>query len=67
VNNKRIGALEVYYLEEKQDLEEEPFSEETKNLIASIAESIAQIVERDWAEIEIRKCRQKIEETLKQN
>jgi hypothetical protein len=43
------------------------FIKETKNLIASIAESIAQIAERDWAEIEIRKCRKKIEETLKQN
>jgi len=67
VNNERIGALEVCYLEEKPELEEGPFSEETKNLIASITESIAQIVERDWAEIEIRKCRQKIEEILKQN
>ena len=65
VNNERIGALEVCYLEEIQELEERPFLEETKNLIASIAESIAQIVERDWAEIEIRKCRKKIEEILK--
>jgi hypothetical protein len=65
VNNERIGALEVCYLEEKPELEERPFIEETKNLIASIAESIAQIVERDWAEIEIRKCRKKIEEILK--
>ena len=67
VNDERIGALEVCYLEEKPELEERPFIEETKNLIASIAESIAQIVERDWAEIEIRKCRKKIEEILKQN
>ena len=67
VNNERIGALEVCYLEEKAELEEGSFSEETKNLIASIAESIAQIVEHDWAEIEIRKCRKKIEEILKQN
>jgi len=67
VNNERIGALEVCYLEEKPELENRPFSEETKNLITSIAESIAQIVERDWAEIEIRKCREKIEEILKQN
>jgi len=66
VNNERIGALEVCYLEEKPELEEGPFIEETKNLIASIAESIAQIVERDWAEIEIRKCRDKIEKLLKQ-
>ncbi|MDH3886117.1 MAG: hypothetical protein OET63_17985 [Desulfobacterales bacterium] len=66
VNNERIGALEVCYLEEKQELEEGPFHKEAKNLIAAIAENIAQIVERDWAEIEIRKCRNKIEKLIKQ-
>jgi hypothetical protein len=67
VNNERIGALEVCYLKEKPELEEGPFIKEAKNLITSIAESIAEIVERDWAELEIRKCRKKIEEILKQN
>jgi len=66
VYNELIGALEVYYLEEKPELEEGPFPMEAKNLITSIAESIAQIVERDWAEIEIRKCRNKIEKLIKQ-
>jgi len=66
VNNERIGALEVYYLEEKPKLEDGPFPKEAKNLITSIAESIAQIVERDWAELEIRKCRNKIEKLIKQ-
>jgi hypothetical protein len=67
VYNERIGVLEVYYLEEKPELEEGPFPKETKNLITGIAENIAQIVERDWAEIEIRKCRDKIEELIKKN
>ena len=67
VNNERVGALEVCYLEEKPELEEGPFIKETKNLITAIAESIAQVVEFDWAEIEIRKCRNKIEELIKQN
>ena len=66
VNNERIGALEVCYLEEKPELEEGPLHKEAKKLIAAIAENIAQIVERDWAEIEIRKCRNKIEELIKQ-
>ena len=66
VNNERVGALEVCYLEEKPELEEGPLHKEAKNLIAAIAENIAQIVERDWAEIEIRKCRNKIEELIKQ-
>ena len=65
VYNERIGALEVYYLEEKPELEEGPFPKEAKNLIATIAENIAQIVERDWAEIEIRKYRNKIEKLIK--
>ena len=65
VNDERIGALEVCYLEKKQELEESPFIEETKNLIASIAESIAQIVEREWAEAEIRKHRNHVEKLIK--
>jgi hypothetical protein len=67
VNNERIGTLEVCYLEEQPELEEGQFLKEAKNLIAAIAESIAQIVERDWVEIEIRKCRNKIEELIKPN
>ena len=66
VNNERVGALEVCYLEEKPELEEGPVHKEAKNLIGAIAENIAQIVERDWAEIEIRKCRNKIEKLIKQ-
>jgi len=67
VYNERIGVLEVCYLKEKQEFEEGLFSKEVKNLITAIAESIAQIVERDWAEIEIRKCRNKIEKLVQQN
>ena len=66
VNDERIGDLEVCYLEKKRELEEGPFLTEAKNLITAIAESIAQVVERDWAEMEIRKCRDKIEELIKQ-
>jgi hypothetical protein len=65
VYNERIGALEVYYLEEKPEVEEGSFPKEAKDLITAIAENIARIVERDWAEIEIRKCRDKIEELIK--
>jgi hypothetical protein len=66
VNNERVGTLEVCYLEEKPELVEGPLHKEAKNLITAITENIAQIVERDWAEIEIRKCRNKIEELIKQ-
>ena len=66
VNNKQIGKLEVGRLEKKSELEKGLFLEEEKSLIGAIAESISRIVEREWAEAEIRKCRSKIEELLKQ-
>jgi hypothetical protein len=65
VNNKEIGKLEVYRLKRRSDLEKGVFSEEEKRLIGAITESIARIVEREWAEAEIRKCRSKIEKLIK--
>jgi hypothetical protein len=41
VNNEWIGTLEVGYLEEKPELDEEPFLEEAKNLINAVAESVS--------------------------
>jgi hypothetical protein len=67
VNNERIGVLEVCHLKEKPELEDKQFLEESKKLITVIAENIAQIVEREWAEIEIINGRNKIEELIKQN
>jgi len=67
VNNKRIGILEVFRLEKKSELDKGLFFDEEKSLIGAIAESIARIVEREWAEAEIRKCRNKIEELIKQD
>jgi hypothetical protein len=65
VNNERIGSLEVCYLEERPALDEGPFLKEAKDLIGAIAESIAKIVEREWAEIEIRKHRNHIETLIR--
>jgi len=66
VHNKRIGVLEVCRLEKIPEFEKNRFLEEEKCLIGAIAESIARLVEREWAEAEIRKCRAKIEELIKQ-
>ena len=65
VNNVRIGTLEVCYLEKMPALDEGPFLKEAKNLIGAIAESIAKIVEREWAEAEIRKHRNHVEKLIK--
>ena len=64
INNERIGTLEVCYLTKKHEFEKKPFHRGVKNLVLSIAESIAQIVERDWAEIEIRKHRNHVEKLI---
>jgi hypothetical protein len=66
IHNKQIGVLEVGLLKKTSEPETKPFLEEEKSLIGAIAESIARLVEREWAEIEIRKCRNKIEELIKQ-
>ena len=65
VNNEQIGTLEVCYLEKRPALDEGPFLKEAKNLIRAIAESIAKIVEREWAEVEIRKYRDHVEKLIK--
>jgi hypothetical protein len=66
VNNKRIGVLEVCRFEKNPEIERAIFLEEEISLINAVAESIARIVEREWAEEEIRKCRNNIEELINQ-
>ena len=64
LNNERIGSLEVCYLKEKPKFEKLPHLKQLKNLISAVAESIAQIVDREWAEIEIRKHRNHVEKLI---
>jgi hypothetical protein len=65
VHDKRIGILEICHLEKKPGLKKGLFLQEEKSLLGAISESIARFVEREWAEVEIRKCRSKIEELIK--
>ena len=65
VNNEPIGVLEICYLEKMPKLDGELFVLETEKLIAAIAESISQIVEREWAEIEIRNGRIRLDALIK--
>src|SRR5210317_2234476 len=67
VNDKRIGTLEVCYLEEKPELDEGPFLKEAKNLLNAVAENIAKIIEHEEAEAEIRKHQDHIEALIKKN
>ena len=61
VADKWIGTLELFYLEEKPKLDEEPFLKEAKNLINAVAENIAKIIECEEAEAAIRKHQDHIE------
>jgi len=61
VYSERVGTLEVCYLEEELELDEGPFLREERNLIDAVAERIAKFIEREWAEDEIRKHRNRDE------
>jgi succinate dehydrogenase flavin-adding protein (antitoxin of CptAB toxin-antitoxin module) len=64
VYDERIATLEVSRLQKKPELDAQPFLDEEKDLINAIAESVARIVEREWAEAEIRKHRARVEKLL---
>ena len=44
--NKRMGVLEICYLEEKPEIDEGPFLKEERNLIGAITERLGRIIER---------------------
>lgn len=50
VNDKRRGAIDVVYTEEKPELDEGPFLKEERNLINAVARQISFIVERRQAD-----------------
>jgi len=55
VKGQQIGALEIYYLEERPIKDEGPFLKEERSLINVIAERIGGIVERKRASEALRK------------
>ncbi len=59
VHGERIGAVEVYYLEEKPEIDEGPFLKEERNLIKAIAERLGCVIERKQAEEELRESEYK--------
>ncbi len=46
VNGKYHGMLEVFYLEEKPEIDEGPFLKEERNLINVISKKLGRIIER---------------------
>ena len=52
---ERIGALQVYYLEERSERDEGPFLKEERSLLNAIGESLGRVFERKQAEEEKKK------------
>ena len=60
VQGERVGAVEVFYLEEMPELDEGPFLKEERNLINAIAEQLGLLIERVRAEEALRDSEQKL-------
>ena len=58
VHGDRIGTLEVCYLEEKPERDEEPFLKEEEHLLNAIAERLGKVAERKRAEEALHKSQE---------
>lgn len=59
VHGKRLGSLEVFYLEEKPESDEGPFLREERKLINAIAERLGETIEHKWAEEALQESEEK--------
>jgi PAS domain S-box-containing protein len=59
VHDKRVGVLEVYYLEEKPEIDEGPFLKEERVLADVIAERLGHTIDRIQAEEALRESEEK--------
>ncbi len=66
IKGKRSGSVEVYYLEERPELDEGPFLSEERNLINGIAQTLSEAIERNQAEEELKKHRDKLKEMVEE-
>jgi DNA-binding CsgD family transcriptional regulator len=54
VTGRKVGVVEVQYLEERPTVDEGPFLTEERNLITAVAERLGRVVERIQAEQTVR-------------
>ncbi len=66
IGGQKLSALEVYYLEEKPEIDEGPFLKEERNLIDALVRVLGEFTERKRAEEELRKYREHLEELVKE-
>jgi PAS domain S-box-containing protein len=55
VYEQRLGAIEIFYLEEKRSAHEGPFLVEERRLLNALAERMGRIAEREQIEAELRR------------
>jgi len=59
VTGKRMGILEVFYLEKRPEIYEGPFFKEERHLIDEITDRLEMIIEGKWAEGALRESEKK--------
>ncbi|MCK5322542.1 MAG: PAS domain S-box protein [Desulfobulbaceae bacterium] len=59
VNKESVGAIEVYYKEEKPEFEEGPFMKEERLLIELIAHRLSAYIERRWFRDALKKSEER--------
>jgi len=64
LHGKRLGSLEVFYLEERPESDEGPFSKEERDLVNGIAERLGGIIERRRAEDALKESEDQIRLTV---
>jgi len=67
VYGERVGALEVYYLEEKPASDEGPFLNEERSLINAISEQLGRITESERAEGALQESEKKFRHLFESN
>jgi len=66
VHGKRIGILEICYLEEKPESDEGPFLKEERSLISAITERLGRVTEHKQAEGALRKAHDELEQWVEE-
>jgi hypothetical protein len=64
VNGEPACTLQVCYTQPPPRMRSETFMEEEHHLVSAIAEQMGTIIEREWAEIELRRHREHLEKLL---
>lgn len=66
VHEKKIGAVEVYYFEERPEEYEGPFLKEERKLIVAVTGLLGRIIERIRAEEEIVRLNEELEQRIRE-